>query len=245
MDRSRHYRAPWERYWSSIKLSGEPAFWDCEPEDAVALELPHFADLMDRGLPLIDYGCGNGTQTHFLARHFPSVIGIDISPTAIDLAAAGRSRDNLRYLQLDASDAVAVEKFHAEIGEANLYMRGVLHQIRPEDETAFAAALHRLMGARGVIYLKELAPEARDYMRSLTDEEGARPAGLRRLFESGVHPGGVSRERVLSLFPTERFEVLREGAQAIPTLLPLADGEPARVPAHYMVLRAARGNADV
>ncbi|GAB4511775.1 MAG: hypothetical protein OHK0046_10330 [Anaerolineae bacterium] len=34
----------------------------------------------------MDTGCGSGTQTAFLAQHFPTVIGMDVSPAALDIA---------------------------------------------------------------------------------------------------------------------------------------------------------------
>ncbi|MDJ0616868.1 MAG: class I SAM-dependent methyltransferase [Calothrix sp. MO_192.B10] len=35
---------------------------------------------------MIDFGCGDGTQTQFFAQHFTQVIGLDISQKAIELA---------------------------------------------------------------------------------------------------------------------------------------------------------------
>ncbi|WP_347566302.1 class I SAM-dependent methyltransferase [Scytonema sp. UIC 10036] len=35
----------------------------------------------------VDFACGNGTQTKFLAQCFPSVIGIDVSKSAIEIAS--------------------------------------------------------------------------------------------------------------------------------------------------------------
>src|SRR5690242_12173255 len=103
------YHEVWERYWSSLPPAPHTAFWDTTPENAAGLDLPRFERAFGRERPLIDFGCGNGTQTRFLARKFPNVIGVDVSEAAIEAARATTLGDAPRYEVLDGTrdDAVA------------------------------------------------------------------------------------------------------------------------------------------
>jgi SAM-dependent methyltransferases related to tRNA (uracil-5-)-methyltransferase len=85
MTTANRYLTSWENYWST--LSGTPGeiFWDADPAHAAQQDLGLFPRLCRPQLPLIDLGCGNGTQTRFLADHFSKVIGTEISPAAVRL----------------------------------------------------------------------------------------------------------------------------------------------------------------
>ena len=86
MTTANRYLTSWENYWST--LSGTPGeiFWDADPAHAAQQDLGLFQGYADRQLPLIDLGCGNGTQTRFLADHFSRVMGTEISPAAVHIA---------------------------------------------------------------------------------------------------------------------------------------------------------------
>ena len=79
----RQGRRHWENYWRSIDKTGRggQVLWDNEPERASVEDLKRFKPLiLDPSLPLLDFGCGNGRQTRFLATQFDRVIGTDVSP---------------------------------------------------------------------------------------------------------------------------------------------------------------------
>src|SRR5829696_916840 len=69
-DAATHYRSIWESYWGSLSGAPGEVFWDAAPAAGAALDLPRFQAFADSSLPLLDVGCGNGTQTRFLADHF-------------------------------------------------------------------------------------------------------------------------------------------------------------------------------
>lgn len=53
---------------------------------------------IDKTSPALDFGCGVGRLTHALAKHFPECIGVDISPTMINLAREmNRDLPNCRF----------------------------------------------------------------------------------------------------------------------------------------------------
>jgi methylase of polypeptide subunit release factors len=102
-----------------------------------------FQGYTDPQLPIIDLGCGNGTQTRFLADHFATVMGAEISPAAVDIARTTNAAVNISYRVLDVLCLDAAETLHEEIGDANLYMRAVLHQLSPTDHATAIQSIER------------------------------------------------------------------------------------------------------
>ncbi|MBV9425027.1 MAG: methyltransferase domain-containing protein [Solirubrobacterales bacterium] len=114
--------AVWERWWSSVDGKPGAVVWDAAESDLVA-DLEVFADAFTPDLPVVDLGCGDGRQTRFLARHFQTVIGVDISPAAIEHARAADDLENVSYRVLDARSSAEAERLHDELGDANVYIR--------------------------------------------------------------------------------------------------------------------------
>ncbi|TDT39977.1 hypothetical protein EV562_103348 [Streptomyces sp. BK208] len=125
---------------------------------------------------------------------------------------------------------------HATLGDASMYMRAVLHQIRPEHRPAFAASLRTLMGDNGVLAFVELSPGAEEYLQELMVKHGPPPA-LTRVLDTGVRPGSVGREEALALLGTDEFVVLAESDTTVHTTYALPTGQHAEVPAYFMALR--------
>ena len=83
MTSANRYLTSWESFWSTSTGTPGEIFWDADPAHAAQQDLALFQDHVDPQLPLVDLGCGNGTQTRFLANHFTRVIGTEISPAAV------------------------------------------------------------------------------------------------------------------------------------------------------------------
>ena len=230
------YFSSWESYWRAISGAPGEVFWDADPAQAAQQDFPRFASFCDARLPLLDVGCGNGTQTHFLAQHWGSVIGVDISPAALAIARATNAAANIGYRVLDLLSAADVDQFHADIGDVNIYMRTVLHQLAAQDQPVAARGVEQLLGATGTLYLIELSAVAEAYFGELIKKYGL-PPGLARVFEHHITPGLLHEQQLATLFPSERFIVLNEGESAIQTTYLIPEGEYARVPAFYRVLR--------
>jgi len=228
-----HYGENWQRYWSTLPPTPQLAFWDTTAEFAAELDLPRFERVFGSQRPVVDFGCGNGTQTRFLGKHFAQVIGVDVSQAAIDSARAAGA-DEIRYEVLDGMDAGAVEAFATRVGDANVYMRTVLHQMLPQDRRALARTLKRLMGQTGALYLVELSEAADAYFQELTQEAGAPPPGLARVLENGITPGLLSERNVLDLF--DGYDV-QTGETLVTTVYRRPGGEVASVPAFYACVR--------
>ena len=60
---------------------------------------------------------------------------------------------NISYRILDVLCPADAQTLHEEIGDANLYMRTVLHQLSPADHATAIQSIERLLGMKGILYL--------------------------------------------------------------------------------------------
>lgn len=236
MASANRYSTSWEGFWSTLSGTSGEIFWDADPAHAAQQDLERFQSDADPQLPLIDLGCGNGTQTRFFARHFARVIGTEISPAAIDIARTKNAAPNISYCILDVLCPGDAQALHEEIGDANLYMRGVLHQLSPSDQVTAIESIERLLGITGTLYLIELSSTAESYLTQLIKQNGP-PPGLARVFQHGITPGMLNENDLEVLFPPDRFLLLHTGKSHIHTVHTLPTGEVAKVPAFYAILR--------
>lgn len=224
----------WESYWSKTFESSLPIFWECSPEWS-ARDLSRFKHTIDSQLPLIDFGCGHGWQTRFLADHFTRVIGVDVSKSALEMAKAQHNAPNIEYRVLDGLKPQQAEALHSEIGDANIYMKGSFHHIPVERRSDFAKSLQILLGNKGIIYLIELGKNAINYFNSLREKYGNFPEEATTALECGIRPGSVALEDIVNFFP--EFEILQSGEDLSPVVSPLPDGEYLKVPMFYAIMK--------
>jgi len=223
----------WEDYWRTISQRefSTNILWDCLPEHAASEDLLRFKNHMDPNIPLLDLGCGNGRQTRFLARHFNRVIGVDISPSAIQLAKKDTAdSSNIDYKVFDALNIEEVRKFHMEFGDVNVYMRGLFHMIKMSHRAKFICSIETLLGQKGVLYQIELDPDAFFYMRSLPQDI------LSSIPRIGWPVGFDLNERAF-YYPEDRWTVIDEGQNVTIRILPLPDGKYGEVPANFLILK--------
>ena len=230
------YATSWENFWSTSTGAPGEIFWDADPSHAAQQDLALFRSSMDPHLPLIDLGCGNGTQTRFLADHFAKVIGTEISPAAVQIAQTKHAAPNASYRVLDVLCPDDAQALHEEIGDANVYMRAVLHQLSPADHATAIQSIERLLGRKGVLYLVELSSAAEPFFAKLIQQYGP-PPGLARVFQHQITPGMVNENDLEALFPADRFTLVRTGPSHIQTVHTLPTGEVVKVPAFYAILR--------
>jgi SAM-dependent methyltransferase len=236
MTSANRYLTSWESFWSTSTGTAGEIFWDADPAHAAQQDLALFQGSIDPQLPLIDLGCGNGTQTRFLADHFARVIGTEIAPSAVEIARTKNAAPNISYRALDVLSPDDAQALHEEIGDANLYMRAVLHQLSPADHATAIQSIERLLGRKGVLYLVELSSAAEPYFAQLITQYGP-PPGLARVFQHQITPGMVNESDLDVLFPPDRFTLLRTGPSHIHTVHTLPTGEVVKVPAFYAILR--------
>jgi SAM-dependent methyltransferase len=236
----REYDRHWEKYWSSVDRTGMDGqvVWDSRPEAAAAEDIEHFLTHMDRSLPIVDIGCGNGRQSRFLSKYFPKVIGVDVSPSAIELARRETVEEtNVEFRVLDATKPEQAEAFHREFGDVNIYMRTVLHVIQKADRPSFVKSLRTLLGEKGTLYQIELASTALNYFRSLPDKgKMGLPSLIEKVVENGPIPVGFDAKERQVYYPESGWDILEEKDHVTVKTIPIG-GEPAQVPANYSVMR--------
>jgi SAM-dependent methyltransferase len=236
MTSSNRYLTSWEGFWGSLSGAPGEVFWDADPAYAAQQDLALFREHFDPGLPVIDLGCGNGTQTRFLANHFARVIGTEIAPAAVELAGETNWATNVSYRLLDVLRPDEAQCLHDEIGDANLYMRAVLHQLSPADQQVAVQSIGRLLGRKGTLYIIELSSAAEPFFAQLIQQYGP-PPGLARVFQHQITPGMLHEDNLRSLFPSDRFTLLGTGSSHIRTVHTLPTGEVVKVPAFHAILR--------
>jgi len=125
MTSANRYLTSWEGFWSTSTGTPGEIFWDANPAYAAQQDLVLIQGYADPQLPLVDLGCGNGTQTRFFADHFARVIGTEISPAAVKIAQTKNAAPNISYRILDVLCPADAQALHEETGDANVYMRGM------------------------------------------------------------------------------------------------------------------------
>ncbi|MGV9315810.1 class I SAM-dependent methyltransferase [Streptomyces sp. NPDC003691] len=262
------YRDAWEGFWREVP-GEEPGevFWDADPTLTAGLHLALYEPLIDApGLPLVDLGCGNGTQTFYLADRFPAVLGVDLSAAAIALADRGPAdrgpadrgpadrgpadrgaaapdaptAGNIRFRVLDATDGDAVAALREETGDCNVYMRGVLHQTDPKDRQALADGIAVLLGDRGRAFVVELAEAAGRKLALLAQFPDGPPPKLRPVFRHGIVPGAVADSDVADFFHRAGLAVLAAGELPLTTTEYEPDGSRIELPSKWLVVGRER-----
>jgi SAM-dependent methyltransferase len=237
------FRAGWEQYWNSFQESPAKVFWNADPSEA-AQDVAVFEDYFLATLPVVDAGCGDGTHTRALANHwnFSDIIGTDVASAAIAFAPA-RNGSRITYRTLDLLRPEEAASLHQDVGDANVHVRGVLHQLPHAYRETAAISLAQLLGNYGTLYLKELSPAAEMYLTELIGRFGP-VEGLERvvgvLGKAGIHWGSFGETDIATLFPPERFTLLAKGESRIQTTNRLPTGEAITIPAIYAVLRLGK-----
>ncbi|HEY8375585.1 MAG TPA: methyltransferase domain-containing protein [Nannocystis sp.] len=233
------YARIWDDYWNDAASEIGQVFWDSPTTQAVEAELDRFGAHLDLGLPMIDVGCGHGTQTRALAGRFARVIGVDVSAAAIEIARTANPGENVAYEVLDVLDVDAAAALHRRIGDANLYVRTVIHQLGEVERVQAVASLSTLVGARGRALVTELAPSAEAYFEYLFAEFGGPPPGLARVLRHGIRPAALREGDLARAFALAGLVPVAQGRGAVQTTLTLPGGYPAMVPTDIIVFGRA------
>ncbi|MHC3468831.1 class I SAM-dependent methyltransferase [Streptomyces sp. 7R007] len=230
------YREAWEGFWREAPEEQGAVFWDAEPALTAGLHLALFEPhVTDPGLPMVDLGCGNGTQTRFLAERFPHVVGVDLSVAAVEHARHADPAGQASYRVLDAVEKNETETLHAELGDANVYMRGVLHQVEPDDRQPLVDGLATLLGERGRLFLVELSESAKPVLLGLAGGPSGPPPKLAPIFRHGIAPGEVADDAVPGYLRAAGLTVLASGELPLTTTEFTPEGTRIELPSKWLV----------
>ena len=231
------YKEAWEGFWREAPGEEGAVFWDAEPALTVGIHLALFEPhLTAAGLPVVDVGCGNGTQTRFLAHRYLRVLGVDLSAAALEHARRADPAEQVEFRQVDAAERTEAEQLHAELGDVNVYMRGVLHQCDPADRGPLVEGVAALVGERGRAFVVELAEAAGTVLRGLAQSADGPPPKLAPIFAHGIAPGHVADAAVPGYVADAGLTVLAEGELPLITTEFTPDGTRIELPSRWMVV---------
>ncbi|MEU6995353.1 methyltransferase [Streptomyces sp. NPDC046465] len=234
------YREAWEGFWRDAPDDPGAVFWDAEPALTAGLHLALFEPHMSAaGLPLVDLGCGNGTQTRFLADRFPRVLGIDLSAAALDHARRADPAGQVDFRQLDVAATSEAEQLHAEVGDVNIYMRGVLHQCDPADRRPLLDSIATLLGDRGRAFLVELSEAARPVLLGLVQSPTGPPPKLAPIFAHGLAPAEAVDATVDEEVEAAGLTILAGAELPLTSTEFRPDGTRIELPARWLVVGAS------
>ncbi len=237
----------WDRYWGDIQRTGAhgEVLWDAGSQGEIESSLERLLPQMDRTLPLIDVGCGNGRHTRALAAHFPGVLGVDMSAQAIERARLeSQGVANVSYRVLDASVPGTGQQLAREFGEVNIYVRGVFHIVDHRRRLAMVRNFREMLGGRGALYLLETAHpgSALDYMVSLGATPAFIPEPLRRCIRSGLRaPESFGERRFRKYFPEGAWHTLASGPAVLHGVPLRSSTELENIPAFFALVRRQEG----
>lgn len=233
----------WDRFWASIERTGPDGdvLWDAASTDELDGVRAHALEHMVTDLPVVDVGCGNGRFSRLLAGSFPQVLGIDVSAHAVKRAEdESGDVDNVMYRVLDASAADAGKQLFDELGEAHVFMRGVLHVFDAEQRQRAVANLRDLIGRRGVVYFAE-TNYAGDPLEQLVAQGAtatSMPEPLRKCVAAGIKPPRHFGDAQLAdLFPSTYWETLDSGPMTMHGVPLTAKDGFESIPGFYAIVR--------
>ncbi|MDO0924913.1 class I SAM-dependent methyltransferase [Streptomyces sp. TG1A-8] len=238
MNVSDTYRSAWESYWRETPDTRGEAIWDADPSLTAAPHSELFLPYVDTARTIVDLGCGNGTQTRYLATRFARAVGVDLSQAAIEHARRAAAGDPVEFQQLDLTDTGAVRALHTRLGDSNVYMRAVIHQSEPAARPAVAAAIAAITGTGGRAFVVELTSGSREVLRRAASGPNGPGPKLRRVFEHGLKPADADDEEIPKLLAGAGLKTLASGDTTLPQTEHLTDGTRIDLPARWFVLAA-------
>ncbi|MFB7867575.1 class I SAM-dependent methyltransferase [Streptomyces sp. NPDC056069] len=229
----------WERYWNELPAGVGHSIWDSDPSVVAAEHLPLFQPHFTADLPLLDIGCGNGTQTAFLAKHYPRVIGLDVSDSAVRAAQVAYSSSGISFRQFDLLDREATEEAHTEFGDCNIYLRTVLHLFDDKVKKGAVENLAQLVGETGGIFAIEITDSIQDLYTLVRSGQADWADKLNRALSYGITAGQLADGEMEQLATSAGIRIIASGRSRVYSTATLPDGQPLIVPAVYMIGKAS------
>jgi SAM-dependent methyltransferase len=245
--------ATWDDFWTTVTATGDggDVLWDTDDPQEVEHYLGLLTSHADLRLPIVDVGCGNGRFTRALATRFPTALGVDVSPAALDrarLETAGSgdvARDpttpTITYQAGDITEPGAGNVLRDQLGgDANVFVRGVFHVLEVAARRQAAASIAALVGTRGLVLVAETNHRGRrlDYLERLGAGPRGIPPALAKVIASGLAPPlAFGRAELEDCFPSQRWRTIMSDAGAtITTVPPHASGARTTLPGFVALL---------
>ena len=125
-------------YRGEVPALGEGA----RPPWSIGEPQPVLASLIDRDMfhgEVLDAGCGEAALSLELALRGYHVVGVDISPTGIGLAAAEAARRGLTTVSFEVADVTSLRGYDGRFG--TIVDSALLHALPPEQRAAYQQSI--------------------------------------------------------------------------------------------------------
>ena len=219
----------WEEFWAGVRATGDggDVLWDASSTAEADRYLELLDDHADPTLPVVDLGCGNGRFTRALAGRFPSAVGVDLSPTAVARAESeSDGTPGVAFHVLDVTDPGAGPLLRDTLGgDANVFVRGVLHVLDVPARRRLAHGVGTLVGARGRVLISETNHRGNPlgYLERLGAGPRGLPAALARAIAAGIPaPSAFGAAELDACFPPGEWRRLLLDGDAAITTIPLS-----------------------
>jgi SAM-dependent methyltransferase len=231
----------WQRYWAGVSTTGSrgDVLWDVDADDEFTRYRELLVGHMDRTLPVIDLGCGNGRFTRWLATVFPLAVGVDVAAAAVERARLeSDGTAGVEFRAVDVTAAAAVAALAADYGPVNVFVRGVLHVLNRSSQRRLAAGAHTLVGGTGRLLLAETAfrGSGLQYIESLGAGPRGIPMPLARAIGGLPRPGAFGAAERAACFPAAQWAVLAEEDTLIRAVPMRSVDVPELIPGYLAVL---------
>lgn len=143
MDNEQKYREDWERVYR-----GRNPF-DVETPEQWIIDLVENDKITGR---VLDSGCGSGRNALYMGLKGYSVVGIDISETAINRARQKATEKGIKNVEFLCENVVHLSG-HDDEFDTTVDI-GLFHSLDGDDPLTYAVSLHRACRTGGVVYLR-------------------------------------------------------------------------------------------
>jgi len=242
----------WDRYWAEVQQTGDDGdvLWDASSSHETQRYLDLLTDHADMTLPIVDLGCGNGRFTRQLASRFAHAIGVDLSPHAIARAVQETARPdascNAEFRHADMTEPGAGARLAGELGECNVFVRGVLHVMPAPMRRALASNVQDLIGTRGTLLIAETnyPGPLLGYLENLGAGPRGLPRPLARAISAGLpRPAPCGDAEIDDAFPPDGWDRVFTDAHARIATIPMQrGGTTSTIAGHIAVLHPHHTN---
>jgi 2-polyprenyl-3-methyl-5-hydroxy-6-metoxy-1,4-benzoquinol methylase len=242
MTKESTYQDKWDYFYENLQKNGEDSLWEVDLAESIQKDYEILENHFDFQLPIIDFGCGSGLISNFLSQHFSHVTALDASAVIINENKSKKEYKHIRFDVYDGIDAIFAQKKHEELGDANIYIRGVLHQVARTDIPIIINNLKTLLGGKGTLFIVESSPDIRTYLDQ-NSSFSSLPLSMKKVFLSDLSPEGVTHHNIDENFPKANFEILQHGSSEIVTRLNFKSGKRIKIPSVFYVIRSLINNS--
>ena len=189
-DNEQKYRESWERVYK-----GQSPFDVKAPEQwVVELEKNHKI----RG-KVLDSGCGSGHDAIYLASKGYSVVGIDISETAIKKAKEKAAEKGVKTVEFLCENVVKLSGHDNEFDTAMDI--GLFHSLDGDDPSKYTEALHRACKLNSAVYLRAFSDS--NSLRENYKGPRCTEKQIRSAFSEGWKIGSLEEKEIKVMLPDE------------------------------------------